>query len=353
VIFGVLLVLVSGGLIAASKVLANRYDKAVNKGTLLDQGARRDTITTGRHLNITGPLNYLLLGSDARDDSPDAGQRSDTIIIVHIPSTLDRAYLISIPRDLRVEIPADRSLDFAGSTEKINGAFEYGRSTEAGARLVSATLNKLTGISFDGAAIINFDGFTKAVNLLGGVDMCVDEHTESQHIGYDKDGNFLAPWTGPDGEVRVPASTPKTYEVGCRHFLPWEALDYVRQRKSLPDGDYGRQRHQQQFLRALLQAAVDKNYAEKPLQLDQLIRAVGSSLTVDTNGVPLTELAYGLHSVRPSSLVGIKLPSEAQYLDNISYVLPIEEPAGELYQALRTDRLDEWIAGHPAWVNTL
>ena len=45
---------------------------------------------------------------------------------MHIPATMDRAYLISIPRDLRVPIPADPDIGFKGSTEKINGAFNYG-----------------------------------------------------------------------------------------------------------------------------------------------------------------------------------------------------------------------------------
>src|SRR5205823_5729871 len=139
---------------------------------------------------------------------------------------------------------------------------------------------------FDGAAVVDFGGFNKVVDQLGGVYMCVDERTESQHIGHDKDGKFLAPWTGPDGSYRNYASTPEVYEVGCRHMAPWQALDYARQRKSIPDGDYGRQRHQQQLLKAIFDEARHQGVATSPRKLDAMIRAVGSSLTVDFGDVP-------------------------------------------------------------------
>src|SRR5207245_9056456 len=114
----------------------------------------------------TGPWHYLPTGSEAGANTPEDGQRSDTMIIVHVPAGLDRAYLISIPRDLLVDIPPYPPTNFAGSHEKINGAFQYGQGGAGGVQLVSATLTQLTGIRFDGAAVIDFDGFRKAVDLL-------------------------------------------------------------------------------------------------------------------------------------------------------------------------------------------
>jgi LCP family protein required for cell wall assembly len=354
VIFGALLMLGASGAITATKVLANRYDSTVRKSTLIAPEARAGGAAGDQpHTRVTGPLNYLLIGSDARADDPSAGARSDTIIIVHIPVSMDRAYLISIPRDLRVQIPPFPATGFLGAQEKINGAFEYGHGGEGGVQLLSATLTQLTGIRFDGAAVIDFGGFQKVVQLLGGVDMCIDERTESHHVGHDKNGNFLAPWYGPDGDYRNYESTPEVYEPGCRHLEPWQALDYSRQRKSIPDGDYGRQRHQQQLLKAIFNEARRRGVATNPFKLDSLIRSVGQSLTVDTNGVPLPDLVYALRDVNPGDLVGVKVPSEAQIIGGVSYVLAFEDRAPPLYDAIRSDNLDTWVLENPDWVNGL
>ncbi len=169
-------------------------------------------------------------------------------------------------------------------------------------------------------------------------------------MGFDKNGNFLAPWRGDEGQIRVPGSTPYVYEVGCRLLKPWEALDYIRQRKSLPDGDWGRERHQQQFLRAILDEAIRQGVATDPLKADLFIRSVGSSLTVDTGGVPLDELVYGLRSIRPSSLVGVRVPGVDQYVNGYAYVLQTEL-ATSLYAAIRDDTLEQWTATNPSYVN--
>src|SRR4029434_591536 len=92
---------------------------------------------------ISGPLNYLLIGSDFKARSPGEGQRSDTIIIVHIPATLDRAYLISVPRAVRVETPSYAPTGFRGDETKINAAFQYGGGGRGGAQLLSKTLTSL------------------------------------------------------------------------------------------------------------------------------------------------------------------------------------------------------------------
>ncbi len=319
----------SVGTVAGVKLLVHRYDSVVHKAALLDPNARASAPSNGGFIqtSLRGPLNYLLLGSDARDKDPSMGQRSDTIIVVHVPVTMDRAYLISIPRDLRVTIPADPTHNFGGSTEKINAAFNYGGGGTGGFQLVSKTLTKLIGIKFDGAAIINFDGFQKVVGIMGGVNMCVDQLTKSIHTG-------------------------AVYKPGCQHLAPWQSLDYVRQRETLPNGDFDRQRHQQQFLKALFQQALSRGVASDPIKLDQIIRAVGSSLTVDTNGVPLDELVFSLRSLEPANMVGIRLPSYPAMLGGTSYVLA-DSGASALYRAIANDTIDSWLMANQSWVNHL
>jgi LCP family protein required for cell wall assembly len=352
VFFGAILVVVAGTAVVGSRVLAHRYESSVNQENLLAPAARVTGPPAERHSTILGPLNYLLIGSDLRANNPADGQRSDTIIIVHVPVTLDRAYLVSIPRDLRVHVPAFPATGFGGGTEKINGAFQHGGGGNGGVQLLSQTLTELLGIRFDGAAIIDFGGFQKAVQLLGGVDMCIDVRTVSHHIGHDKDGNYLAPYDGPDGEHRNLESTPVVYEPGCQHLAAWQALDYVRQRKGLPNGDYDRQRHQQQFLRAVFNAAQEKHLTTNPIALDGFIRAVGQSLTVDTNGVALDELMFGLRNLDPTRLTGVELPSVPEDRGGISYVIAKPEAQG-LFDAVNNDTLDTWTTDNPTWVNNI
>lgn len=340
VALGVLLVLASVGLIGAGRFLVHRYDHQVKKETLLAEGARVEPRT--ERTRLVGPLNYLLIGSDARAWAPENGQRSDTIIIVHIPASLDRAYLLSIPRDLRVEIPPFAVNGFRGSHEKINAAFEHGGAGIGGIQLLSMTLANLLNIRFDGAAVINFDGFQGVVKALGGVDMCVEQRVVSIHL--DQNGKGLHN-KGSTGQ-------PAVYEPGCHEFNSWQALDYVRQRYSLPDGDYGRMRHQQQFLRACLTRAREQGIATNPIKIDQLIRAVAGSLTVDTGGVSLDSLVFGLRDIRPSNLLGLTVPSEPQWIGNTSYIVAFEE-AKLLYKAVAQDSLDTWVVENPTWVNPL
>jgi len=340
---GIVLVVASGGLIGAEKVLAKRYNDSVKRDTLLADDARAADPARAPS-QITGPLNFLLLGSDARPVDNVDGNRSDTIIVAHIPETLDRVYLVSIPRDLRVEIPPYEPTGFTGSHEKINSAFQYGGGGSGGVQLVSMTLANLLNIRFDGAALVDFTGFQDVVKALGGVDMCVDHRVVSEHVGFDEKGNYLHPHDG---------GTPVVYEVGCRQFNGWQALDYVRQRYSLPDGDYGRQRHQQQFLQAVLRKAKQNGLATNPIKLDRLIRAVAGTLTVDTGGMSLESLMFGLRDIGTDDIIGVTVPSEPQWIGNTSYIIPFEAEATVLYESLASDTLGGWVEANPLWVNRL
>lgn len=310
----VLLVAAGGGI--GLWVLVERYQRAVAQEHLLDESARH-----GR-TRITGPLNYLIIGSDLRAANPEGGQRADTIVIAHIPAGLTQAYLISVPRDLRVRIPADRTTEYDGGTDKINAAFQYGR-----APLLSRTLTRLVDIRFDGAAIIDFSGFRHVIDMLGGVTICVDTRVRSIHTGH-------------------------LFTRGCQTMSGAQALDYARQRYDLPAGDFDRQRHHQQILKAIMVKAADAGMLTNPIKLDRLIRAVGSSLTVDTNGVPLEDLIFALRGLRADDLVGVQIPAHPEMIDGVSYAL-LDKPADGLFAAVSRADLPAWTIAHPRWVNAL
>jgi LCP family protein required for cell wall assembly len=320
---GLVLTLGAGGALAAERFFTARYSAALHQDNLIAPGARRGA----GDASMSGPLNFLLVGSDARAKNPDMGARSDTIIIVHVPATLDRAYLISIPRDLRVNIPAMPALNFPGRLDKINASFQDGGQGTGGIQLLSATLTQLIGVRFDGAAVVNFGGFDKVVQELGGVRMCVDQTVTSIHTG-------------------------RVFREGCHDFTPSETLDYLRQRETLKNGDFDRQRHQQQFLKAIFTKTFGNGFSQNPLKIDQVIREVGKSMTVDTNGVPLDQLIYALRNVHPDSLVGVRVPAVTETIGGTSYVLQTDA-AASLYEAIFSDTLTDWTATHSTWVNSL
>ncbi|MGC5018917.1 LCP family protein [Micromonospora sp. DT47] len=302
------------------KALTARYDRTVSREQLLAPDARQS------RTDLSRGLNYLLVGSDRRAGTDGPDQRSDTILMVHVPAGMRRAYLISVPRDLLVAIPPGAN-GYGGGQDKINAAYEHGGGGEGGARLLSATLTRLTGVRFDGAALIDFAGFRRVIDLLGGVRMCVDTQVRSIH-------------------------TRTLFTPGCQQMDGARALDYARQRYDLPGGDYDRQRHQQQLLRAMLDRAGETNLRGDPVKLDRVLRAVGGSLTVDTNGVPLEDLIFALRSLPADGLSGVQVPSYPQTIDQISYVV-LDSGGGGLFDAVRGGRVGDWVAANPRWVNRL
>ncbi|WP_039905018.1 LCP family protein [Micromonospora lupini] len=311
--------MLAGLALVGLKTLTHRYDRTVTKEQLLDADARTD------RTDLDGPLNYLLIGTDRRAGSSEPDQRSDTILIVHVPAGRREAYLVSIPRDLLVAIPPANG--FGGGPDKINAAYEHGGGGQAGTRLLSVTLNRLTGIRFDGAALIDFSGFRKVIDLLGGVQMCVDTEVRSIH-------------------------TNRVFPTGCQQMDGARALDYVRQRYDLPNGDFDRQHHQQQLLRAMLDSAGHADLRSNPVKLDQVLRAVGGSLTVDTNGVPLEDLLLALRALPPDGMHGVQVPSSSQTIDQVSYVV-LDNGGNGLFEAVRGTRVPAWAQANPRWVSRL
>ncbi len=323
-----MLVVLSGGTLAGGKALLDRYAGSIHHADLLPPGTRH-TASGGAVPDINGPLNFLLVGSDFRSGTnPGQVWRSDTIMLVHVPADHSRAYLISIPRDLKVDIPYCIGQP-DGCTDKINAAFAYGGAGPQfdpikGYRLLSRTVAQLTGLTFDGAGVINFYGFTSIVGALGGVDMCVDVDTTS-------------------------IFTNTHWAVGCYHMNKDEVLDYIRQREQYPDSDMTRQRHEQQFIKALLGQALSRGVLTDPVKLDRVIRAAGQALTIDSAYSPI-DLALTLRQIRPADITMLKLPVDFATIDGISYVIATDRTPG-MFAAIRDDTLDQYVLANPDLIN--
>ncbi|GAB7042435.1 MULTISPECIES: LCP family protein [Catenuloplanes] len=356
-VIAVLVVAVLGiGSVAVARSMVNG---AVPQTALLEGEAAAANSETGN--SIDGPVNLLLAGLDAREEGSPGQTDSvlaDTIIILHVPATHDRAYLISIPRDWRVDIPAYDKTGFTGSTEKINSAFGYGYQGDGsevekrarGMELLSTTLNKETGIRFNGAAIIDFGGFGSVVHALGGVDMCVDERAESIHLGRDANGKLVQGWYSEAYGMQLPpGATPLVHEEGCRRMNATEALDYVRIRKSLSDGDYGRQRHQQQLIKAIVDEATTTGVLTDLGKLNALVKAAGDTFLLDTGGIPLADYVFTFKNLRSDRLTLIRTNAgepKTETVDGVDYET-LDESSLSMLTAAKNGTLDEFLAAHP------
>jgi len=362
---GAVLMVAAGGAIVAKDALLSYATRSVAQEDLLgDSGTRSQQ---KGHVSVTGAKNILLVGVDARpDQDPNELIRSDSIIILHIPATHDAAFLVSVPRDTWVKIPAydNGAKRYDGGHEKINHAFAAGGDGLTGAaqrkhavELLALTIKTLWGVTFDAAAIVDFDGFQEVVKVLGGVDMCIDQETTSVHIGHNKKGETKVPFRqytradGGQGLDPVPGVTPVVYHVGCQHLAAWQALDFVRQRELLPNSDYDRQRHQQQFLKALFKKMVSKDVLTNPIQFNKILDVVGKAMTIDSGGIDLADWAYAMRGIRGDDLLTIKTNNGTFHdaPDNRS-AEALDQTTLDLLAAVQADQVQQFITGHPELV---
>ncbi|MFJ8581563.1 LCP family protein [Micromonospora sp. NPDC093277] len=290
----------------------------------LDNDLRRTDpfsgITGGRPAKkVDGALNILLAGTDSRDpDAPmdKAGEwRADTLILMHVPADHKSAYLVSIPRDLYVPIPenAGASCD-SGSRNKINAAFAWG-----GLPLAVKTVECFTDVRIDHVMAIDFGGFKEVTDALGGVDLKVDRTITSIHKPY------------------------RTFTKGVNHMDGAEALDWVRQRKQFPDGDFARMRHQQEFLKALMDKAASTGTLTNPKKLNSFLKAVTKAVTVD-QGFSVTDMALEFRSLRGENLTFVTSPNlGGRDVDGQSVVVSDREKALSMYQAIGADKMADWV----------
>ena len=336
--------LTSAAVIVVPKVLAQWATGEIPKSPLIPAELKG--------ANIDGSINFLLLGMDERTGSSEP-IRADTIMIAHIPKDHQTAYLISLPRDGEVTIPAFPETGYAGGRDKINAAFAAGarkdgkpdpstEGRERGARLTVLTIDKLVpgGLKFNGAAIINFEGFRDVLSAIGGVDMCVDVLTPSIH--YDKNMGYHT--LLKDGDPRQ-----KVYPVGCYHLDYLQALDYARQRH-VENGDYTRQRHQQQLLLAIFNKLASKDTLTNLGKLKDLQKAAGGLLTLDLGNSAIEDWAFTFRAIGSDSVVMIKTNGGkfSTLPDNNE---AITDESMKLLRAVHDDTIYAFTQTHPDWVS--
>lgn len=264
-----------------------------------------------------GATTFLLAGVDSRSKRPTTGsdataslwkygaQRSDTLMLVHLDTDKGTAYTMSIPRDSWVPIPGHGSA-------KINAAFSWG-----GPPLLIQTVEQLTGTRVDHFGVIDWHGFRSLTDAVGGVPVTVPQDT------YD-----------PEQHRHFAAGT---------HVLNGEqALAYVRQRHGLPGGELDRIKHQQEFLRSLVDRIRGDIRVTNPLGVNRTLDAITRTVSVDDrmSNTDLRDLVLDLRHLDASDATFTTAPIvRSQMIDGQYALIP---DRGELRAVWRGVA-----AGHP------
>lgn len=263
-------------------------------------------------------VTMLLVGSDSRAAHGTTGtrageptwkygaQRTDTIMLAHIPANRTRVYVVSIPRDSWVRVPGH-------GMAKVNAAFSWG-----GPPLLVRTIESMSNVRIDHVGVTDFSGFKEMTDAVGGVDVTVGEPS------FDQANNRR--WT-----------------PGTHHLDGEEALLFVRQRYGLPNGDFDRIRRQQQFMQALGTEVTSARTLSRPWAVNDLLGAVTRSVTVDdrlTTG-RMRDLALELRRVRSSDLEFMTLPTKGTgMVGDQSVVFLDKAETADVFDAMRHDRME-------------
>lgn len=241
-----------------------------------------------------GSENILVLGSDTRSGgngelgggTDDGTARSDTAMIVHVHGGREAASVVSLPRDTLVDRP--ECTDTEGGTHPaatgvmLNSAYSTG-----GAACAVKTVESITGLRMDHYLEIDFAGFRKLVDELGGVEITTTEDIED-----------------PESHLDLKAGT---------HRLDGEqALGLVRTRHGVGDGsDLGRIRLQQAFLKALVRQAEETGVLTGPKKLYDLAETATRAVTTDSGLGSVNSLMSflnGLKGISPARMRMVTMP---------------------------------------------
>ncbi len=287
---------------------------------LINRGASTDDLDKNRPVNETGAINVLLVGSDTRaGDNKKYGQhlvndgeRTDTIMLLHVSPNRDAATLLSFPRDSMVMIPAcysrSRTL-IPAHLGMINSAFSDG-----GMICTRRTIESLTGIRVHHYVKVDFTGFKSIVNALGGIEICLPQAVNDKK----------AKLTLPAGKQTVRGEA---------------ALGYVRLRYGLGDGsDISRIKRQQVFISQVVKKATSSALLTDVGKLQNFIAAAAKSVTMDDalNTEELIKIAQSASKLSAKGFKATTVPWEPYTADK-NRVQWKQPAAGNLFRAIAND----------------
>ncbi|MCL5411312.1 MAG: LCP family protein [Patescibacteria group bacterium] len=271
----------------------------------------------GELKSTDGRTNILLLGIDKRSDvlytytdregktHRNGGFLSDTIMIASIDTTSHDLALISVPRDLWVKIPG---WDGIGEQhEKVNSAYSLGDAYDYpngfGMGLARDTISKTLDIPIHYTARIDFDGFEKAIDSVGGIDVNVENSFDDWE--YPIEGKETV--NCPDGTYDCRYEHIH-FNTGLQHMNGSTALKFARSRHAIgPEGnDFARAKRQQKVIFAFREKALSLGTLSDLRKVDQMISSLGDTLETDLDVInfpPLNKFSQGLDVSKARTLV--------------------------------------------------
>lgn len=235
---------------------------------------------------LHGKRNIMVLGVDRR--SGDTG-RSDTLFVTMLDTSRNQAALLSVPRDTLVSIPGH-------GWDKVNHAYAYG-----GHDLSRKTLENFLGIQINNYVLVDFQGFIKLVDAIGGVD-----------IDVEKPMQYADPYDGENGLVI-------NLQPGRQHMDGTTAIQYVRYRDE--EGDIGRVARQQKFMKAVFAKLRSTSLLTRA---PEIARTLYQSIETDLSVTDLASLlvTFAKNVSGTSQLETAMVQGSPAYLDDISYWIP-------------------------------
>jgi LCP family protein required for cell wall assembly len=236
----------------------------------------------------SGPLNILVAGLDERTGLTRLQQQrlhvgqntgetnTDTLMVVHVPADHRFVRVVSLPRDSWVNIPGH-------GMNKINAALGLG-----GPQLMVQTVEQATGLTINDYVEVNFLGFVKVIDALGGVDICLPYAVDD-----------------PDSGLNISA--------GMHHVDGITALEFARDRHSFPTSDLARIQDQQQLISSALIRGMNSGILADPVRLESFLSATSAAIRVD-QGFNVVSLADQLRGLSPRDVTFTTVP-----LANTSY----------------------------------
>ena len=267
----------------------------------------------------TGPLNILIMGSDTRQGQDKrltglGGDLSDTTILVHIFDGRKKAQGVSIQRDSMVPMPeCDRGNGQVAPAQvrMFNQAYRIG-----GPGCTVKTVESLTGLYINHFVVVDFNGFIKVVDAVGGVPVCLAN-----------------PVDAPKAHLKLPA--------GNQVLNGFQALGWVRAREGVGDGsDLSRIKRQQLFLGSLMRTVTSTKVLTNPVRLVSVLNAVADAVTTDSalgKRNATRDLALSLRALKPAQVRFMSVPVRP-YPSNRNRLEWVPTLSKRLWTALGSDQ---------------
>ncbi len=258
---------------------SNRQTNAFN----IVAGALSPTRPLSSYFGGASDVRILVVGIDLEPP-----HRSDTVMVIHLGLDTLQARVVSVPRDLRVELPT-------GDCDKLAHAYPYGEQrNEQGLEWVQQSVEKLLGIEIPYYVQINFEGFIQFVDALGGVDIDVEKALKYRDRAQKLEINIAPGYQHMDGET---------------------LLKYVRFRHDAL-GDIGRMQHQQTAILAVLESLKrGDTYRRLPAVITSMRDTFETNLAWDQ----IAALSRQIPNVHNENVRSMTVPSEPTMRNGVSY----------------------------------